>query len=125
MRHDHTDWLIHFVRDRLPEQDFPGDEDAADFYVGGELDFEAPAFSVLKTIIRLGGLITGYSFRSGRTSIYGGKPDVCATEMPIYSFADSLHSGENLTLMSLKIKLHIAGQGQRHYVRSKHTINTS
>lgn len=24
MRHDHTDWITHFVRDRLPEQDFPG-----------------------------------------------------------------------------------------------------
>lgn len=88
MRHDHTDWLIHFVRDRLPEQDFPGDEDAFDFYAGGELPCDAPAFSVLKTIIRLGGLIPGYSFRSGRTSIYGGTPAVCATEMPIYSFSD-------------------------------------
>lgn len=88
MRHDHTDWLIHFVRDRLPEQDFPGeDEDECNYYAGGELEYDAPAFWVLKTIIRLGGLKPGYSFRSGRTTIYGGKPAICATEMPIYSFS--------------------------------------
>lgn len=88
MRHDHTDWLIHFVRDRFPEQDFPGeDEDEVNFYAGGELEWDAPAFSVLKTIIRLGGLKPGFSFRSGRTTIYGGNPAICATEMPIYSFS--------------------------------------
>jgi hypothetical protein len=88
MRHDHTKWLIHFVRDRVPEQDFPGEaEEEADFYAGGELEYDADAFSVLKTIIRLGGLFPGYSFRSGRTTIYGGQPAICATEMPLYSFA--------------------------------------
>lgn len=88
MRHDHTQWLIHFVRDRNPEQDFPGeDENGVEMLSGGELEVDARAFAVLKTIIRLGGLIPGYSFRSGRTTIYGGKPAVCATEMPIYSFA--------------------------------------
>lgn len=88
MRHDHTEWLIHFVRDRVPEQDFPVAEDEANLYAGGELEFDASAFCVLKTIIRLGGLIPGHSFRSGRTTIYGGKPAVCATEMPIYSFSE-------------------------------------
>jgi hypothetical protein len=29
----------------------------------------------------------GFSFRNGRTTIYGGSPAVCATEMPLYSFA--------------------------------------
>lgn len=88
MRHDHTQWLIHFVRDRNPEQDFPGeDENDVELLSGGELEVDASAFAVLKTIIRLGGLLPGYSFRSGRTTIYGGKPAVCATEMPVYSFA--------------------------------------
>jgi hypothetical protein len=93
MRHDHTRWLTHFVRDRLPEQDFPGEsEDEAAYFEGGELEPDADAFSVLKTIIRLGGIIPGYSFRSGRTTIYGGRPAVCATEMPLYSFAQYVQS---------------------------------
>lgn len=88
MRHDHTKWLIHFVRDRVPEQDFPGEnEEEVDYFAGGELEYDANAFYVLKTIIRLGGLIPGHSFRAGRTTIYGGYPAVCATEMPLYSFA--------------------------------------
>jgi len=58
MRHDHTHWLTHFVRDRLPEQDFPGEsEEDAGYYEVGELEPDAGAFSVLKTIIRLGGII--------------------------------------------------------------------
>lgn len=88
MRYDHSKWLVHFVRDRNPEQDFPGeDEDEAGMYCGGELEWDAHAFDVLKTIIRLGGLLPGHSFRGGRTTIYGGSPAVCATEMPLYSFA--------------------------------------
>ena len=87
MRHDHTRWLVHFVRDRNPEQDFPGDDDDACTLAGGELEEDARAFAVLRTVIRLGGLLPGHSFRSGRTTIYGGKPAVCATEMPLYSFA--------------------------------------
>ena len=87
-RHDQTAWLIHFVRDRDPKQDFPS-EDARGpgHYAGGELELNAKAFEVLKTIIRLGGLKPGYSFRKGRTTIYGGQPAVCATEMPLYAFA--------------------------------------
>lgn len=88
MRHDHTDWLIHFVRDRNPEQDFPGQsEDEARYFAGGELEFDASAFQVLCTIIRLGGLLPGHSFRNDRTTIYGGEPAVCVTEMPLYAFA--------------------------------------
>ena len=88
MRYDHTNWLIHFVRDRCFYDELPDDiaEKFSD-YVGGEIEFNAPSFSVLKTIIQLGGLIPGYSFRSGKTTIFGGKPVLCATEMPIYSFA--------------------------------------
>jgi hypothetical protein len=88
MRHDHSSWLIHFVRDRVPEQDFPSEaEKEIGYNAGGELENDAKAFEVLKTIIRLGGLIPGYSFRGGRTTFYGGSPTLCATEMPLYSFA--------------------------------------
>jgi hypothetical protein len=116
MRHDHTDWLIHFVRDRNPEQDFPGEtEEEANYFAGGELECDAPAFSVLKTIIRLGGLIPGYSFRNGRTTIYGGQPAICATEMPLYSFAQYAKSQKNSRNVSsygvafLKSDFHAAG----------------
>lgn len=85
-RFDHTDWLIHFVRDRNPEQDFYN-ENTVVHLSSEEISFDADAFYVLLTIIRLGGLLPGYSFRNGRTTIYGGQPAVCATEMPIYSFA--------------------------------------
>ena len=101
MRHDHTEWLIHFVRDRLPDQDFPGEtEDEYNYFVGGELDAEADAFSVLKTIIRLGGLYPGYSFRSGKTTLFGCVPVVCATEMPLYSFASYVKTRANTECVS-------------------------
>jgi hypothetical protein len=116
MRHDHTDWLIHFVRDRVPEQDFPGEtEEQAGYYQGGELEADADAFSVLKTIIRLGGIMPGYAFRSGRTTIYGGCPAVCVTEMPLYSFAQYARSRGDTKKASaygvafLKSEFHVAG----------------
>lgn len=88
MRYDITKWLIHFTRDRNPGQDFIGaTEEEASFYAGGELEDDSDAFEVLKTIIRLGGLLPGHSFRGGKTTIYGGQPAICITEMPIYSFA--------------------------------------
>src|SRR5690349_18006638 len=65
MRHDHTRWLTHFVRDRVPDQDFA--DDRVKDGVGGELGPDADAFSVLAAIIRLGGITPGYSFRNGRT----------------------------------------------------------
>lgn len=93
MRHDHTKWLMHFVRDRIPEQDFPGKtEDEYLYHAGGEVEHDAAAFDVLSAIIRLGGIRPGYSFRKGRTTIYGGQPAICATEMPLYSFADYARS---------------------------------
>lgn len=87
-RHDHTSWLTHFVRGRNPSQDFPGDTDEERaYYAGDELEQNAGAFQVLKTIIRLGGIKPGHSFRRGRTTIYGGQPALCATEMPLYALA--------------------------------------
>ncbi|MCI5220340.1 MAG: hypothetical protein D3914_14395 [Candidatus Electrothrix sp. LOE2] len=89
MRHDQTQWLIHFVRDLDIDQDFPEiREGEFDYFARCELQYgDTTAFSVLKTVVRLGGLIAGYSFRNGKTTIYGEHPVVCATEMPLYSFA--------------------------------------
>lgn len=84
-------------------------------YAGGETEIDADAFTVLKTIIRLGGLIPGYSFRGGRTTIYGGKPAICATEMPLYSFAQYAKSRNDTEKVSaygiafLKSEFYAAG----------------
>jgi hypothetical protein len=92
---------MHFVRDRVPFQDFPGKtEEEYLSLAGGELDHDATAFEVLLAIIRLGGITPGYSFRNDRTTIYGGSPAVCVTEMPLYSFADYARSQKDNTKVS-------------------------
>jgi hypothetical protein len=86
IRPDLTEWVIHFVRDRTPNDD-PG-EDATEIHDGTHsLEPDADAFSVLKHIITTGGLLPGYSFRKGKTTLYGKSPVVCFTEMPVYAFA--------------------------------------
>lgn len=120
-RHDQTKWLTHFVRDRVPSQDFPGsDEDDCGIFQGGELEADASAFSVLKAIIRLGGIMPGYSFRNGRTTIYGGAPAVCATEMPLYSFAQyakARHSTGQVSAYGISmLKSEFYQAGGRHVI---------
>jgi hypothetical protein len=85
MRYDYTKWLIHFVRDRKTEQCYPDGESS--IYDVENLNIGIKANHALNTIIRLGGILPGYSVREGRTTIYGGNPVICFTEMPIYSFA--------------------------------------
>ena len=76
------------MRDRVPEQDFPGQsEEEAGHFQGGEVDCDASAFEVLQAIVRLGGITPGYSFRNSTTTIYGGNPAICVTGMTIYYFA--------------------------------------
>lgn len=96
MRYDQTNWLIHFVSDRDGEQsNCVTDESHYNYYTNDKLEHDASAFAILKRIIQLGGLIPGYSFRSGKTTIYGGKPAICVTEMPIYSFAKYVQKRNN------------------------------
>jgi hypothetical protein len=96
-RSDVSEWLIHFVRDRDPDTDFPceDEEDLEDNYASrSELAVDALAAAVLRHILRAGGLRPGYSFRASgrgidptvRTTIYGGKPVVCFTEAPLQGF---------------------------------------
>lgn len=130
MRYDHTSWLMHFVRDRKPDQDFPGEtEEEFSFYVGGELDVDASAFEVLRNIVRVGGIIPGYSFRNGRTTIYGGSPAVCATEMPLYSFAQYAKQRNDSSMVSaygiafLKSEFYKSGGRPAIYGLSSSNIN--
>lgn len=94
-RTDVSAWLIHFVRERVPETDFHFVTEDDDDSVYGGLEPDARAESVLKNIITIGGLLPGYSFREIRsragttvkTTIYGGVPAVCFTEAPLQDFA--------------------------------------
>lgn len=82
-RKDMTKWLIHFVKD-VDYSQYPGEN----FIYGTnkEVDDGDSAFDVLLSIIRIGGLIPNYSYRNGKTTLFGDSPVVCATEMPLYSF---------------------------------------
>lgn len=116
MRFDHTNWLIHFVKEREYGQ-LETDDDTEDDYLadpfGGELYDEASAMSVLETIIKLGGIFPGHSIRNGKTTLYGGKPVICATEMPIYAFARyAREAGNNVSsygIAFLKSEFYSAG----------------
>lgn len=107
MRQDMTEWLIHFIHRRNPEND-PGEfMDAEDgpthfpFHVDPKINegFEhfhfrdddypiAPddyAESVLIKILVNGYIQSTWSFRNHRATIYGPRPAVCFTEMPLSS----------------------------------------
>lgn len=116
-REDITRWCIHFVRDRDPS-DVPAlDED--DFERNsptyGPLEPDASAFAVLKNILYHSALVPGFAFRNGRTTIYGGAPVVCFTEMPVYQFAKHCLNRNAPTrttpygIAVLKSELHDAG----------------
>jgi len=106
MRHDLSDWLIHFVHNRNPENDpdlFFDQGDGCEFPLHadhqrhGELEHwflndrdyalpdDADAHSIIKKILRDGHIRAGWSFRGRRATIYGPRPAVCFTEMPLHS----------------------------------------
>lgn len=99
-REDITDWLIHFTKDIYKK-------DVIDVFEGmlsdnceqNELSLDytnqlpdgfenLTAFEVLKRIIQECGIRYGYSFRNGQTTLYGGDPVICFTEMPINSLIE-------------------------------------
>jgi hypothetical protein len=49
---------------------------------------DASAFTVLMKILRDGYIRSGWSFRSGKATIYGPYSAVCFTEMPLYALLD-------------------------------------
>jgi len=110
-RKDITDWLIHFVHDRNVENDMYqtylkiGEEiemsiPPRSFDFDGNPDFnysyddldekyydwydDEPAFGVLLKVIKDGFLKSTWSYRNYKSSVYGPKPVVCFTEMPLY-----------------------------------------
>jgi hypothetical protein len=111
-RIDLTDWIIHFVHNRVPENDprcfcsYPEageDFEYADYFDSAgqsqrildtyadddfPIEDDAPAFVVLKKILHDGYIKSGWSFRSGKPTIYGPTSAVCFTEMPLYALID-------------------------------------
>ncbi len=103
-REDITDWLIHFTKDISAEDVVDvfykveyekNEEDITDGYL--KLDFtnqfsyginHLSAYEVLKKIIEECGIRYNYSFRNGVTTLYGGEPVICFTEMPIHSLLE-------------------------------------
>lgn len=112
MRTDLSDWIIHFVHRRNPDNDpleFNRDFDTLEYipfpdaftYYGEEifltdeyvendygLEADAPAFNVLKKILYDGIIRTSWAFRNGVPTIYGPKSAVCFTEMPLYALIE-------------------------------------
>ncbi|CAM4240586.1 hypothetical protein [Flavobacterium terrigena] len=125
-RNDLTEWIIHFVHDRNPEndpQEFSYDWEVEDgfeydpfpdtFTYEGEpiyltekyqeddygLESDAEAFYVLKKILHDGIIKTGWSFRKKSATIYGSKSAACFTEMPLYAlleYAKTRKSSESI-----------------------------
>ena len=112
-RYDITDWIIHFVHKRNPENDpleFSVDWEGTMEYIkfpdnfkyNGEpifqtniyeeeaygLESDADAIGVLKKILHDGIIKSGWSFRNGNPTIYGPKSAACFTEMPLYALIE-------------------------------------
>lgn len=138
-RIDLTEWIIHFVHKRNPENEpieFSFDPETFDevdhpigFSYDGEpifhdmkwedaeygLESDASAFSVLKKILHDGYIKAGWSYRKMRPTIYGPKAAVCFTEMPLYSLIEYAQKRNNINyteqygIAFLRNELFIAG----------------
>ena len=120
-RLDLTEWIIHFIHDRKPEDDissladiaelegYTGDMRLPDYYdeygngkyvISREeeneysIEEDAPALEVLKKILHDGYIKSGWSLRNLIPTIYGPKSAVCFTEMPLYALIDYAKSRE-------------------------------
>lgn len=115
-RIDLTEWVIHFVHDRKPEnsweelqeiaelEGYEGDCRFPDYYdktgyphhllsLYDEQEYfvepDASAYDVLKKILHDGYIQTGWSMRNEYTpTIYGPRTAACFTEMPLYALIE-------------------------------------
>lgn len=115
-RVDLSDWVIHFVHDRIPQNfcewylmDSEGeivniipsyfDFDGKPCYISEEMieeeypiDEEASAINVLMKILHDSYIRSGWAFRKNRPIIYGPFSAVCFTEMPLGSLINYAHT---------------------------------
>lgn len=88
-RYDLSDRLIHFFRDlNLLSNSAPATPEHWGFSSIAE-DTYMPAFFLLRHCIRQGRIWATWSERKGRRTIYGPRPAVCFTEMPIAAFIEA------------------------------------
>ena len=114
-RLDLSEWVIHFVHDRKPDNDpttladiaqmegYARDMRLPDYYDKDgkshnilteheeneySVEDDAPAFDILKKILHDGYIKSGWSLRNFVPTIYGPKSAVCFTEMPLYALVD-------------------------------------
>lgn len=112
-RTDISEWLLHFIHERKPENDITTLNDICklegateelrcpDYYdakgegqtilsLEDENEYEIPedasAYQVLLKILHDGYLHSGWSYRNDRPTIYGPVSAVCFTEMPLHSY---------------------------------------
>jgi hypothetical protein len=129
-RIDLSRWLIHFVHARNPENE-PGN--VAGREVGGNFPFhvndqknarfdcwhardaqygleaDATPDAVLCKILHDGHIRAGWSFRGGRATIYGPRPAVCFTEMPLHAllnYAARRRDAKNVTVYGVCLPKH-------------------
>jgi hypothetical protein len=107
MRIDMSDWLVHFVHRRNPENDPRSDHEDFIRVPIAFTDQSVPVFSdwdywdeedpiapddvpivVMEKIINDGHLRANWSFRKGKPTIYGPRSAVCFTEMPLYALIE-------------------------------------
>lgn len=85
-RFDLSDWLVHFTRE-VPQNS--NEVPLPDEWPLGtlvETDEPLPPFFMLRQILRELRIIPTWSFRGGRRTIYGPRPAVCLTAMPLAAF---------------------------------------
>lgn len=106
MRVDMSEWLMHFIHqpsDEIPPSfcDAPDYTDRPAYHIDATVNarfenwFEAEseslvesadsAFNVLQHILEDGHIRSSWAMRRGRATIYGPRPAVCFTEMPLYA----------------------------------------
>lgn len=113
IRTDISNWILHFVHERKPENDITTLQDIYELEGGtGELRYpdyydekgegqcilslrdeneysiaeDAEAFDVLLKILHDGFIHSGWSYRNEAPTIYGPRSAVCFTEMPLHAF---------------------------------------
>jgi Protein of unknown function (DUF4427) len=107
-RYDLSDWLIHFTRPlNIEHNDTP--PELSDWESFGEAVSESviSPFFLLRRILRKRQLLSTWSVRKGRRTVYGPRPAVCFTEMPLAAFlqASAARSARRENMSSYAVML--------------------
>jgi len=108
-RYDNTHWLTHFVHPSKEHlaSDFSLEE------IRSIMNGKGGSFEVLKKILRDGLLLCGWSLRNNKRTIYGPRPAICFTEMPLAALYEYVETRGNFAsgygIAFLKAELFEAG----------------